>query len=149
MKTILSVSLFALSFSVMAQTAGFGSGTSTPGSIDPSTNPSDIGFGGGRTINDPGTTVPSSRNTVPGTMGAPASGADVIGPSRGNEFPEQQMQDTSPDLPSTNYPSSTPAIPDTTPAMPSTVPGATNPTGTGVVPGTVAPGATGSPVGVP
>lgn len=149
MKTILSVSLFAISFNVLAQTAGFGSGTTTPGSIDPSTNPSDIGFGGGRTINDPGTTVPSNRDTVPGTMGSPASGADVIGPSRGNEFPQQQMQDTSRDIPSTNYPSSTPAIPDTTPAVPNTVPGATNPTGTGVAPGPVIPGPTGSPAAGP
>lgn len=149
MKTILSVSLFALSLNVLAQTAGFGGSTRTPGSIDPSTNPSDIGFGGGRTINDPGTTAPSNRSTVPGTIGSPSSGADVIGPPRGNEFPQQEMQDTTPNLPSTNYPSSTPTIPDTTPAVPGTVPGAANPTGTGVAPGSLTPGPTGSPAGVP
>lgn len=127
MKTILSVSLLCLSFSAFAQ-------------IDSTTNPSGVGFGAGT----PGTTKPGV--STPG-IDTPGIDTPAIGQPRGNEFPRQEMQDTSLDLPSTSLPDTTPAFPSTTPSpVPNTqdaFPGATNPTGTGVVPGPTGSGTVG------
>lgn len=140
MKTLLSVGFLVISFNAFSQVGAPASG------IDPTTNPSGVGFGAGTPGNTvtPPVTIPSP-GAVPGSYGtSPATTTpDVTTPSRGNEFPQQQMQDNTPDLPSTNFPSTTPSFPNTTPSVPNTqdaFPGATNPAGTGVI-----PGPTGSP----
>lgn len=128
MKTVLSVSLLCLSFNVFSQIPG-----------DSSTNPSGVGFGSGTPgTTSPGTTTPGLNTPSPG-----ATSPDFTGQPRGNEFPQQQQDITIPDVPSTNFPSTSPAFPSTTPAVPNTVPGATNPAGTGVAPGPVGSGTLG------
>lgn len=135
MKTVLSVSLLCLSFNVFSQSGGLGGAPSS--SMDTSANPSGVGFGAGT----PGSTTPGVNTPAPG-----ATSPDFTGQPRGNEFPQQEMQDTTPDLPSTTTPNASPALPSTTPSVPNTqdaFPGATNPAGTGVVPGPAGSGTVG------
>lgn len=131
MKTILSVSLLCLSFNVFSQAGGLGGAPSN--TIDTTTNPSGVGFGAGT----PGATSPGTSTPGVNTPSPADTSPDFTGQPRGNDFPQQEMQDTTPDLPSTSFPDTTPAFPSTTPSpVPNTqdaFPGATNPTGSGTV----------------
>jgi hypothetical protein len=98
-----SILLVSLSLSAFAQT-----------NLDSTTNPTGVGFGGSGSAAPTGTPIPNTNTNPNVNIPSPGSlpGNDGLGLPRGNEFPAQEMEDTSR---GTTVPSSPSTIPNSVP----------------------------------
>lgn len=120
---IILVGFFFFLNTAFGQSGGLG------GASDPTTDPTGVGFGAPTGT----TTTPSASTTTPneGSNQGTMTNENTLGVPRGNDYPQQQMQDSS-STPGTVTPNST------TPSA-----GGIAPTGTA----TPTPGATGTGIG--